>query len=257
MLYKMDVGPHSVGNDQFSEIFYIKTEAEPDIEKFLFIGENNASITFQIHFKNPHKESYMLKVIPDLIHKSSQYHLKNSLIYVRDGLLEAKNCSQIEIQCWLHYVVDLLKIHHTDHRKLSKFIEKEYTGDLAKCQIKYGGMFQSGRKPMVEGKALVEEKSHDLIQSKEKNSKEIPDGFLCPISLEVMKEPVILPDGTTYERNNILKWFEKNNTSPKTMLIVEKVLIPNLALRSVIEEFQEKHPEMFIEQQGNIGIHPR
>ncbi|EKX45487.1 hypothetical protein GUITHDRAFT_53147, partial [Guillardia theta CCMP2712] len=45
---------------------------------------------------------------------------------------------------------------------------------------------------------------------------EHPADFLCPISMEVMKDPVIAMDGHSYERQNIERWLEDHNTSPLT-----------------------------------------
>ena len=44
----------------------------------------------------------------------------------------------------------------------------------------------------------------------------VPDDFYCPITGELMKEPVSEPDGHTYEKNAIEKWVMKNGTSPMT-----------------------------------------
>lgn len=69
----------------------------------------------------------------------------------------------------------------------------------------------------------------------------IPNDFLCPINLSVMKDPVICTDGHTYERTAIEQWFQNNNTSPKTGInLISKTLIPNIALRNTIEEFFNK-----------------
>jgi len=45
---------------------------------------------------------------------------------------------------------------------------------------------------------------------------EDPVEFCCPISRSVMVDPVIATDGKTYERKEILRWLENNNTSPFT-----------------------------------------
>jgi hypothetical protein len=36
-----------------------------------------------------------------------------------------------------------------------------------------------------------------------------PDDFLCPISLEVMTDPIILPSGHTFERRSIQHWLNR------------------------------------------------
>ncbi|XP_074293974.1 E3 ubiquitin-protein ligase PUB23-like [Silene latifolia] len=49
---------------------------------------------------------------------------------------------------------------------------------------------------------------------------EIPTHFLCPISLQLMKDPVTIVTGITYDRDSIEKWFYtcKNTTCPVTKL---------------------------------------
>ena len=71
---------------------------------------------------------------------------------------------------------------------------------------------------------------------------EVPKPFVCPITQEIMKDPVILSDGHTYERDAIEKWFETKDTSPTTNLkIAAKTLTPNVALRQNIEEWREEN----------------
>lgn len=64
------------------------------------------------------------------------------------------------------------------------------------------------------------------------------DSFVCPLTLELMKDPVSTVDGHTYERKAIEEWLETNDTSPLTaMVLADKQLIPNLAIKQSIEEF--------------------
>jgi hypothetical protein len=37
--------------------------------------------------------------------------------------------------------------------------------------------------------------------------------FLCPIRMEIMKDPVVAADGHTYERGAIEDWFARGNSS--------------------------------------------
>ena len=68
------------------------------------------------------------------------------------------------------------------------------------------------------------------------SEKEIPDAFKCPITLQIMVEPMVTSDGHTYEKIVIEKWLESHDTSPKTNQQIEKTLVPNYALRSAIEQ---------------------
>ena len=54
---------------------------------------------------------------------------------------------------------------------------------------------------------------------------------ICPITQEVMKEPVIDREGNTYEKSAILQWLKSTNTSPITRNIISALeLVPNRAL---------------------------
>ena len=66
----------------------------------------------------------------------------------------------------------------------------------------------------------------------------IPPGFVCPITHEIMRDPVICCDGHSYERNAIMRWLQNNNTSPMTNLIMDDTtMYPNILLRQNIEEY--------------------
>jgi Mg-chelatase subunit ChlD len=68
-----------------------------------------------------------------------------------------------------------------------------------------------------------------------------PKEFLCPISQELMKDPVIGPDSQTYDRANIVEWLTLHHRSPLSRQPMEVAqLIPNIALRNAIE--QAVHP---------------
>jgi hypothetical protein len=59
------------------------------------------------------------------------------------------------------------------------------------------------------------------------------------LSLDAVKDPVICTDGHTYERSSIEKWLVRRASSPMTNQPLSRpvVLIPNHALRSIIESF--------------------
>ncbi|XP_009353694.2 U-box domain-containing protein 13 [Pyrus x bretschneideri] len=69
----------------------------------------------------------------------------------------------------------------------------------------------------------------------------IPDDFRCPISLELMNDPIIVSTGQTYERSCIEKWLEAGHvTCPKTQQSLSNTtLTPNYALRSLIAQWCE------------------
>ncbi|CAM8880285.1 hypothetical protein QQ045_019130 [Rhodiola kirilowii] len=73
---------------------------------------------------------------------------------------------------------------------------------------------------------------------------DIPSFFLCPISLDIMKDPVTVPTGITYDRTSIEKWLytSKNNTCPVTKQLIsdpnsETFITPNHTLRRLIQSW--------------------
>ena len=66
----------------------------------------------------------------------------------------------------------------------------------------------------------------------------VPKEFICPITSDIMNDPVIAEDGNTYERAAIVQWFEDHNTSPLTNVVLEsKKVILNRALKSLIDSY--------------------
>ncbi|KAI8549054.1 hypothetical protein RHMOL_Rhmol07G0321500 [Rhododendron molle] len=71
----------------------------------------------------------------------------------------------------------------------------------------------------------------------------VPNEFLCPITLEIMSDPVIVATGQTYERDSIQKWLDSDHrTCPKTgQVLAHLSLAPNFALRNLILQWCEKN----------------
>lgn len=69
---------------------------------------------------------------------------------------------------------------------------------------------------------------------------EIPQYFVCPISLQIMKDPVTAVTGITYDRDSIESWLAKSRgtaTCPVTKqpLPKDSALTPNHTLRRLIQ----------------------
>ncbi|KAI3452751.1 hypothetical protein Pfo_009414 [Paulownia fortunei] len=79
-----------------------------------------------------------------------------------------------------------------------------------------------------------------------------PDDFRCPITLEIMADPVTISTGHTYDRSSILKWFRSgNHTCPKTgerLICVD--LVPNHALKRLIKQYCHQDGILFAESGG-------
>lgn len=84
----------------------------------------------------------------------------------------------------------------------------------------------------------VEEKQMHSI-----NGVPIPADFCCPLSLELMSDPVIVASGQTYERVFIRKWLDLGyKVCPKTLQTLGHTnLIPNYTVKQLIENWSEIH----------------
>mmetsp|Transcript_12021 Transcript_12021/g.21352 ORF Transcript_12021/g.21352 Transcript_12021/m.21352 type:complete len:624 (+) Transcript_12021:51-1922(+) len=70
-------------------------------------------------------------------------------------------------------------------------------------------------------------------------SEALEHDFTCPISGEVMEDPVIAADGHTYERAMISEWFRVRQTSPLTNAPLDSTaVIPNITLKKVIADWR-------------------
>ncbi|EPS57772.1 hypothetical protein M569_17045 [Genlisea aurea] len=68
---------------------------------------------------------------------------------------------------------------------------------------------------------------------------QIPYHFRCPISLELMRDPVTVCTGQTYDRSSIESWVATGNTTcPVTRTpLTDFTLIPNHTLRRLIQDW--------------------
>ncbi|XP_031373317.1 U-box domain-containing protein 9 [Punica granatum] len=66
-----------------------------------------------------------------------------------------------------------------------------------------------------------------------------PEEFRCPLSKELMRDPVIVATGQTYDRVSILKWLKAGNrTCPQTQQVLSHtILTPNHLIREMISKW--------------------
>lgn len=74
---------------------------------------------------------------------------------------------------------------------------------------------------------------------------EIPQFFICPISLQIMKDPVTAVTGITYDRESIEQWLKtaKDTICPvtKQLLPSNSDLTPNHTLRRLIQKWSTEN----------------
>jgi hypothetical protein len=81
-----------------------------------------------------------------------------------------------------------------------------------------------------------------------KAQNQIDEELSCHITRELFKDPVMCSSGHTFERDAITIWLQTNKTCPETRLRITNYIVPNYALRKVLEKFAEKYKN----QRGDI-----
>jgi len=73
-----------------------------------------------------------------------------------------------------------------------------------------------------------------------------PTSFKCPLTHDILEDPVATADGQVYERACIEEWFRQGNlTSPLTSMALPTLqLVPNEALRQAIAVYVRLRPDL-------------
>uniref|UniRef100_A0A2C9LBD3 WD repeat, SAM and U-box domain-containing protein 1 n=1 Tax=Biomphalaria glabrata TaxID=6526 RepID=A0A2C9LBD3_BIOGL len=96
------------------------------------------------------------------------------------------------------------------------------------------------RSKILRNRNLIPERSSCINKIGEPST--TPEEFLCPITHEIMKEPVIASDGYTYDKLAMLSWLEKEQRSPMTnMNLTSAELVPNRTLKMMIQKFLQNN----------------
>ena len=92
------------------------------------------------------------------------------------------------------------------------------------------------KKKEIEEQKLNEEEINNFVNKIDDNV--IPESFICPITQNIMIDPVISPYGISYEKYAIENWLCKNNVDPFSQKPLKKEqLVRNFALKNAIREF--------------------
>lgn len=86
-----------------------------------------------------------------------------------------------------------------------------------------------------------DEQSRNKLKAAGLNDWTPPEAFCCPVTMEVMRDPVVASDGHTYERATLARIFATNRRSPLTREALNThVAIPNINLKKRIRELPDE-----------------
>ncbi|XP_074255733.1 WD repeat, SAM and U-box domain-containing protein 1 isoform X1 [Saimiri boliviensis] len=142
--------------------------------------------------------------------------------------------SEEDVSTWLcaqdlKDLVGIFKMNNIDGKELLNLTKESLADDL---KIESLGL-----------RSKVLRKIEELRTRVKSLSSEIPDEFICPITRELMKDPVIASDGYSYEKEAMENWIStKKRTSPMTNLVLPSVVLtPNRTLKMAINRWLETH----------------
>jgi hypothetical protein len=99
--------------------------------------------------------------------------------------------------------------------------------------------------------------AHEDFEDQSNESYQEPafEAFMCPLTRQVMHDPVTIETGQTFEREAIQKWFRecRDNGRKPTCPLTQKELgsteiSPSIALRNVIDEWRTRNEEKELEK---------
>lgn len=84
----------------------------------------------------------------------------------------------------------------------------------------------------------------------------VPQSFQCPITQDLMRDPVCTVDGQVYERAAIMEWFRRGHyTSPLTgMILPSLALVDEYPLRRAIEEYLASRPALVHRELDRLAL---
>ncbi|KAL3511422.1 hypothetical protein ACH5RR_030823 [Cinchona calisaya] len=139
-------------------------------------------------------------------------------------------------------------------RKYSKLFRNEFSDDndsqgSTPCSPTVQGSFEDGSGPGINGQAFDRQLSKLSSFNFKPNFRRSgqmpvpPEELRCPISLQLMHDPVIIASGQTYERICIEKWFsDGHNTCPKSQQqLCHLVLTPNYCVKGLVASWCEQN----------------
>uniref|UniRef100_A0A672KGC7 WD repeat, SAM and U-box domain-containing protein 1 n=1 Tax=Sinocyclocheilus grahami TaxID=75366 RepID=A0A672KGC7_SINGR len=149
--------------------------------------------------------------------------------------------SEEDVLAWLREegleaVIDMFKSNNIDGEELLSLTKETLSSELH-IGAQHHRTFLPQDKKSKESLGLrckVMKKIEELKMAPVSNG--TPDEYLCPITREIMKDPVIAADGYSYEREAIESWINtKSRTSPMTNLPLQTTLLtPNRTLKMAI-----------------------
>lgn len=150
-------------------------------------------------------------------------------------------------------LLQALALSRQEEEELKRKQEEEENNILLAMSQSLSTFFSPPRPRLLKPLPIPTTNTFFRVNSEE----ELPQEVLCPITQELYKDPVIcIVDGHTYERKELERWLHNHDETPLARAKVtdkdfKKILIPNLALKGLIDKILETNPHLYPQQDKN------
>lgn len=133
---------------------------------------------------------------------------------------------------------------------LRKDVEESKEANDTRLMSVVSGMFD---KWLLSNEQPSQSEDNPAVHPYHKRLEPLYEAFVCPLTKQVMHDPVTLENGQTYERSAIERWFQecrdkgRPTVCPMTGQEVDTTVKPSLALRNTIEEWTGRNEQARIE----------
>ncbi|XP_052180493.1 U-box domain-containing protein 19-like [Diospyros lotus] len=142
----------------------------------------------------------------------------------------------LEIRSWrechgeVQFLDEMISLECLEGNEKEQPLLSSLFGFMSYCR---GALFETREHGIVEQSDSDGRCNHEMLSCLN------PEDFRCPISLELMTDPVTVSTGQTYDRASIQKWLKAGNLiCPKTgEKLTNTEMVPNYSLRKLIEQF--------------------
>lgn len=175
-------------------------------EKKAFVDPTAKNLRFQV-----------IKLLEKIKNEIVPDHSQLKLIFERLGLRNSKNCKD-------------------EMESLEDEIQGQASEKSTAEIVSLIGLVRYARCVLFDGASPTPRSEPTTSRTNSMVEAIVPVDFRCPISLELMKDPVVVATGQTYDRSSINHWIDcGHNTCPKTgQTLAHTNLIPNRALKNLI-----------------------
>ncbi|RLN96128.1 hypothetical protein BBJ28_00006480 [Nothophytophthora sp. Chile5] len=179
---------------------------------------------------------------------SSAEKTKKSRSFQDDIVAELR---RVKKRQWHHRQQQRIARHEKVKLQLNQLFGARQTAELFEAQARqtdapmHGRTQRSGIEEVDALMAYVEHMSATF--EKDMYPGEVPDYFVCPVSMEIMHDPVVTPNGVSYERRCLEEHLRHNGpVDPLTRKrLTPDMLRPNASLRAAIQDYLEKNSWAF------------